>query len=299
MEMEMETFFIGPLVGGIIGFITNSIAIKMLFRPLKPIYIFGKRLPFTPGMIPKEQQRIAKTVGAVVGKELIDEATLQKHLLSQETIVKIERAIGEWLIEGKQSKQTLGEVLETQVGEKSTHLIVEAIQEHLQSTIYNKLLTMRLGSALAGQAVDAIGNNLGPMSMFITGSLLETAKEKIDELIEKMIEEKGEQVIEELIEKEKQLLLDKPVSQVLEEAEKYLPQIKYVLLKQYTTIIERQLKSMLQTLSVSDIVEDKIKNYDVLEMEKIILSIVKKELNAIVWLGALLGAVMGLIMNFI
>lgn len=297
--MEMETFFIGPLVGGIIGFITNSIAIKMLFRPLKPIYIFGKRLPFTPGMIPKEQQRIAKTVGAVVGKELIDEATLQKHLLSQETIVKIERAIGEWLIEGKQSKQTLGEVLETQVGEKSTHLIVEAIQEHLQSTIYNKLLTMRLGSALAGQAVDAIGNNLGPMSMFITGSLLETAKEKIDELIEKMIEEKGEQVIEELIEKEKQLLLDKPVSQVLEEAEKYLPQIKYVLLKQYTTIIERQLKSMLQTLSVSDIVEDKIKNYDVLEMEKIILSIVKKELNAIVWLGALLGAVMGLIMNFI
>ncbi|MBU4541424.1 MAG: DUF445 family protein, partial [Firmicutes bacterium] len=54
------TFFIGPILGGIIGLITNGIAIRMLFRPLKAIRVFGLTLPFTPGLIPKEKERIAK-----------------------------------------------------------------------------------------------------------------------------------------------------------------------------------------------------------------------------------------------
>ena len=41
-----------PVIGGIIGLITNGLAIKMLFRPYKEIYIGKFRLPFTPGLIP-------------------------------------------------------------------------------------------------------------------------------------------------------------------------------------------------------------------------------------------------------
>ena len=53
------SFFIGPIIGGIIGLITNGIAIRMLFRPLKAIKVWGLTLPFTPGLIPKEKPRIA------------------------------------------------------------------------------------------------------------------------------------------------------------------------------------------------------------------------------------------------
>ena len=49
-------FLIGPVIGLIIGYVTNNIAIKMLFRPLKPVYIGKRRVPFTPGLIPKEKR---------------------------------------------------------------------------------------------------------------------------------------------------------------------------------------------------------------------------------------------------
>ena len=54
------SYIIPPLVGAAIGYITNDIAIRMLFRPHEAKYLFGKQLPFTPGIIPKEKGRLAR-----------------------------------------------------------------------------------------------------------------------------------------------------------------------------------------------------------------------------------------------
>lgn len=54
------SYIIAPLLGGVIGCITNDIAIRMLFRPHKAKYVFGVHVPFTPGIIPKEKGREAK-----------------------------------------------------------------------------------------------------------------------------------------------------------------------------------------------------------------------------------------------
>ncbi len=40
---------LAPLVGAFIGYATNHVAIRMLFRPLKPCRLFGLRLPLTRG----------------------------------------------------------------------------------------------------------------------------------------------------------------------------------------------------------------------------------------------------------
>ena len=64
-------FIVPMIVGGIIGYITNWLAIKMLFRPHKEIRILGVKLPFTPGLIPKESRRVAKSIGATVGENLL------------------------------------------------------------------------------------------------------------------------------------------------------------------------------------------------------------------------------------
>ena len=62
----MFHFLIGPAVGAVIGYITNDIAIRMLFRPHQAKYIMGMRVPFTPGIIPKEKHRIAGAIGKAV-----------------------------------------------------------------------------------------------------------------------------------------------------------------------------------------------------------------------------------------
>ena len=64
-------FIISIIVGAVIGYITNWLAIKMLFRPHNKIEVFGLPMPFTPGLIPKERDRIAKSIGTTIGVHLL------------------------------------------------------------------------------------------------------------------------------------------------------------------------------------------------------------------------------------
>ncbi|MBD2385780.1 DUF445 domain-containing protein [Cylindrospermum sp. FACHB-282] len=67
-----------PVLGGIIGYFTNDIAIKMLFRPYRAFYIFGRRVPFTPGLIPRNQERLAKNISDTIMGSLLTPEELQK-----------------------------------------------------------------------------------------------------------------------------------------------------------------------------------------------------------------------------
>jgi len=60
-----------PLIGAFIGYLTNKIAIRMLFRPLKPWYVFGLRVPMTPGVIPSKRHELAENIGVMVGEHLL------------------------------------------------------------------------------------------------------------------------------------------------------------------------------------------------------------------------------------
>ena len=60
----------GPVIGAGIGYFTNYIAVKMLFRPLHPVKIGNYTLPFTPGIIPKGRERLARALGNAVGNTL-------------------------------------------------------------------------------------------------------------------------------------------------------------------------------------------------------------------------------------
>jgi len=90
-------YFVPPIAGGIIGYFTNDIAIKMLFRPYRPYYIFRRKLPFTPGLIPANQERLAKRVADTIMGSLLTPSELQnlaRRLLQTE---RIEAAIL-WLL---------------------------------------------------------------------------------------------------------------------------------------------------------------------------------------------------------
>ena len=65
--MNILHYLSGPAIGAVIGYFTNYIAVKMLFRPLKEVKIGRFTLPFTPGMIPKRKDALACAVGKAVG----------------------------------------------------------------------------------------------------------------------------------------------------------------------------------------------------------------------------------------
>ena len=102
-----------PLIGGLIGLVTNGIAIRMLFRPLNPVKIGNLVLPFTPGLIPKEKPRIAKAIGKVIGNELLDTETLQKALASDSLRAAFDKKVDSIIETMGHEEGTMAELLQS------------------------------------------------------------------------------------------------------------------------------------------------------------------------------------------
>lgn len=80
-----------------IGYFTNDIAIKMLFRPYRAIYIGRRKLPFTPGLIPSNQERLAQRISNAIMGSLLTPEELQNLARKLLAIERVEGAI-EWLL---------------------------------------------------------------------------------------------------------------------------------------------------------------------------------------------------------
>lgn len=85
----MITKIITPILGGIIGYFTNWLAIKMLFLPRKPKYIGKLKLPFTPGLIPKERERLSKKIAIVCEENILNKETIKENLFTEQNKEKV------------------------------------------------------------------------------------------------------------------------------------------------------------------------------------------------------------------
>ena len=133
--MELSNLWlllVPPVVGGVIGYFTNDIAIKMLFRPYRTIYIGGRRVPFTPGLIPSNQERLAKRVADTIMGSLLTPKELQnlaRRLLQTERM----QAAVLWLmklaleqLQGDNQQKTakvIGNILKDLLGQSLPRLI--------------------------------------------------------------------------------------------------------------------------------------------------------------------------------
>lgn len=70
------------IIGSIIGGFTNFVAIKMLFHPYHEKKIFGYKLPFTPGLIPKRRNELSEKVGQMVTNHLLTPEVFKENLLT-------------------------------------------------------------------------------------------------------------------------------------------------------------------------------------------------------------------------
>ena len=63
--------------------------------------------------------------------------------------------------------------------------------------------------------------------------------------------------------------------------------------------MEKNAAKMMRHIDISDLVEEKVRSMEMAELEDMVMSMMKKELNSVVRLGALLGFVIGFINVFI
>lgn len=93
MDNFIVTLLFMAIIGAAIGGVTNHLAIKMLFRPYKAIYIKDWRVPFTPGLIPKRRDELAKQLGLTVVNYLLTPETFRKKFFSKDIQDKVEHFV--------------------------------------------------------------------------------------------------------------------------------------------------------------------------------------------------------------
>lgn len=80
------------IVGGIIGYVTNVLAVKMLFKPINPIKIPILNFEIV-GLIPKRKSDIAKNIGTTVGDQLIDYDELISNMVKEGDKEKLKQVL--------------------------------------------------------------------------------------------------------------------------------------------------------------------------------------------------------------
>lgn len=186
------------VIGAIIGGVTNMIAVRMLFHPFKPYYIFNKRIPFTPGLIPKRREEIATKIGQVIEDHLLTESLIHSKLNAPETRAKIHQLIVSQIEKLKHDDvtlQSIADALDIDLADVANQQITTWIERKLNDFYDNhqqESLETILPEALE-QYISHYVNQATPLLFERARVYLESEKGERDiyHMLESFFQEKG------------------------------------------------------------------------------------------------------------
>lgn len=294
--MEGLKFLVAPLIGAIIGYCTNYIAVKMLFRPLRPVKIGKVTLPFTPGIIPKRKPALAKAIGDMVGKSLVGEeeikAILTSATMKEAVVSKITGAIDNTLKENS-IKDLATVIVDEQVYGEKKEATVDYVSEH----IVDGVKAIDIAGIIVNEGSAAVKNMGGMIAMFVNDSVIASFAEPIGAKVEEYIGNHGKELIKSKVEEEVSNLEVKPIKKLI--SIENTEAISAVIGEIYEKFLDREIADIVKAFDICNIVEKKVNEMDVLELEKLIMSVMKNELGAVINLGALIGFILGLFNLFV
>lgn len=287
--MEYLHYISGPLVGAIIGYFTNYIAVKMLFHPYKEVKFLGFTLPFTPGVIPKNKPRLARAIAHAVSDVLLTKQDIA-GLITDSAIDSAGTAIVESSgLFGDKSPEDLAQSFGAE------ELDTANAEAFLTEKVYEGIKSLDISGIVAGKAMEVVRSN--PMlSLLPVGSIIGTIKAKIGEYVES--EECRNQIAAVVSEKVAEIKTA-PIGDTLGAMGLTAATAEGLVVSMMHKLLDKYLEPMLDMLPIEQIIEDKINDMDIAMFEELVMSVMKNELNAIVNLGFFIGLIIGVVNIFI
>ena len=280
----------GPMIGAVIGYCTNYIAVKMLFYPRNEVKFCGHKVPFTPGAIPKGKPRLAKSVGSVVANTLLSEEDIKEKILSPET----EEA-----------------VVDKIMAELSNKIYVEMGRVCKNFEEYSALKT-NLSNTFTGEIMESIGKidlkntvateagriikekTAGTMlAMFLSDELIDSFIQPVGAELEAYIAENGKDFVQKEVNEKIMVFEQKSILELCQEMDVEEGKIRESIRSVYRNASKDAVSGVLKNVDISTMIEEKINDMKTEELEKVVLAVMKKELDTIVNLGALIGFILG------
>jgi uncharacterized membrane protein YheB (UPF0754 family) len=202
--MEQLWFIIISMaVAATIGGVTNHLAIKMLFHPRVPWRIFGYRVPFTPGLIPKRKDEIAKSLGAVVADYLVTSQglinLLQKTEFRDKLEFKMEAFVRQWTSSEESIEQLVTRIWGAERAEAGKAALLRALRHGVEKGVGWLWQEQGLASKRLRDIVpDWSDEKREALAQWGTGYLIEEVARELDspeggELLRKMVAQGLEQ----------------------------------------------------------------------------------------------------------
>ena len=287
----MTEFIIMPAIGAVIGAVTNELAIKMLFRPYKPVYVFGIRVPMTPGVIPSQRTVIAANIAETFEKHLLSGKEIHDMLTSQDMHDQLEKEILKGL------EQELPNILNNPELLDQTSFMIHSA---LVKTAKDKFVEISANKApeLAEKMIDKAIDSLGSMVAMVASPF----KGKICEKVLEGIENLSHETLASFSTDETRLLIKDKISQETDRidyskiAQSIAPKMTSLIIDGLSAAIEEALSS--GHLDIRQKIESRINELEIQQLEEIILGFSREQFRYITAFGALLGALIGLVQAF-
>ena len=274
----------GPIIGAVIGYCTNYIAVKMLFYPRNEVKVWGHKVPFTPGAIPKGKPRLAKSVGNIVANTLLTEEDIKQKILSPET----EEAVVDKIMDelSKKIYVGMGRICSNyeEYGDLKANLsdtFTDQIMESIGKIDFKNTIATEAGRIIKEKV------NGTMLAMFLSNEMLDSFIQPVGVELENYIAENGRDFVQKEVNEKIMVFEQKSILDLCED------RIRTAVRSIYHKASENAVNGVLKNVDISAMIEDKINEMKTEELEKVVLAVMKKELDTIVNLGALIGFILG------
>jgi uncharacterized membrane protein YheB (UPF0754 family) len=280
----------------------------MLFRPLKEIRFLGARLPFTPGILPKQRQKLAQSIGAMVERELLTPEILRQRLARDDVRREIKKALS--LFTENFLNRTPRELLEGR--ENILAQRISSAAEKLYPSFSGKLVDF-LNLNEIRRELEARGRvfltqiflQLNTFQRFFlaAGQYDLTLQEKMPEIIKELIAN-----IENLLQddKIKNLLVStvsssfgtmiggqNNMSTLFNISADDKKKLDDYLFDRLMSAADGQIENILSSINIKALVSERIDSLDMLRVERIILDVMADQFKWINIFGGILGFLIG------
>ncbi|MBQ9099034.1 MAG: DUF445 family protein [Clostridia bacterium] len=281
---EILKIVITLAMSAVIGIFTNYIAVKMLFRPYREKYIGKWRIPFTPGIIPRRQGALAKALGRMISESLVRTEDLKNALLSDE--------ISGTIAKGILAFPSIRSSCEKLFGDEQYEEKRDLVLDKLTNKILEGILRMNVGEVIAGEAaatVQGFASKNPLVSIFVTDHMIAQLSQPIGEKVTNFLNGDGKAKLRAALEDELAVWEQKPVGEWMKDTESF----EKLIIGLYRRLVDKYAGSVASQFHIDAIVEAKVNAMPPEALEELLLSIMKKELNAIIWLGGIIGLLLG------
>jgi uncharacterized membrane protein YheB (UPF0754 family) len=154
---------------------------------------------------------------------------------------------------------------------------------------------MNLGAIVGSQVLKAIHDKQEKSfwAKFITEDAIRSMVANIENRVNQGVEEQGSVLIRVKLHQEIHQLQYRTMGELFGLLKETCDDPADMVVSAYEVVIRKRLASILRTVDVAKVIREKLEAMDPRELERLVLKVARKELGAIVNLGALIGFVLG------